>query len=55
MPALRGLMAHADRIEDLGPGAGHGGGRVFSTDSPAHLVAGGATLMARYLREYVGR
>ncbi|MER7368524.1 excinuclease ABC subunit UvrA [Nonomuraea wenchangensis] len=47
------VMAHADRIIDLGPGAGHDGGRVVFTGTPAELVADGDTLTARHLRQYV--
>ncbi|WP_229072722.1 excinuclease ABC subunit UvrA [Actinoplanes sp. DH11] len=46
------VMAHADWIVDLGPGAGHDGGRVVFTGTPADLVATD-TLTARYLRDYV--
>ncbi|MEU5722037.1 excinuclease ABC subunit UvrA [Micromonospora sp. NPDC047738] len=49
------VMAHADWIVDLGPGAGHDGGRVVFTGTPADLVAHGATLTARHLRGYVNR
>ncbi|MFH9424150.1 ATP-binding cassette domain-containing protein [Streptomyces sp. NPDC017529] len=49
------VMAHADWIVDLGPGAGHDGGRVVFEGTPADLVATGDTLTARHLREYVGR
>ncbi|WP_433873448.1 ATP-binding cassette domain-containing protein [Saccharopolyspora sp. CA-218241] len=49
------VMAHADWLIDLGPGAGHDGGRVVFTGTPAELVASGTTLTARHLREYVGR
>ncbi|MGW5156671.1 ATP-binding cassette domain-containing protein [Nonomuraea wenchangensis] len=47
------VMAHADRIIDLGPGAGHDGGRVVFTGTPAELVANGDTLTATHLRQYV--
>ncbi|MDT0447070.1 excinuclease ABC subunit UvrA [Streptomyces johnsoniae] len=47
------VMAHADWLIDLGPGAGHDGGRVVFTGTPADLVARGDTLTARHLREYV--
>ncbi|WP_141575433.1 excinuclease ABC subunit UvrA [Actinomadura sp. WMMA1423] len=47
------VMAHADWIIDLGPGAGHDGGRVVFTGTPADLVAGADTLTARHLRDYV--
>jgi excinuclease UvrABC ATPase subunit len=48
------VMAHADWLIDLGPGAGHDGGRVVFTGTPAELVASGETLTGRHLREYVG-
>ncbi|MET9296173.1 excinuclease ABC subunit UvrA [Streptomyces sp. NPDC003077] len=48
------VMAHADWIVDLGPGAGHDGGQVVFSGTPADLVAHGDTLTARHLREYVG-
>ncbi|WP_242659016.1 ATP-binding cassette domain-containing protein [Thermostaphylospora chromogena] len=47
------VMAHADWIIDLGPGAGHEGGRVVFTGTPAELVARADTLTGRHLREYV--
>ncbi|GAA2727590.1 excinuclease ABC subunit UvrA [Actinocorallia aurantiaca] len=47
------VMAHADWIVDLGPGAGHDGGRVVFTGTPADLVKNADTLTARHLREYV--
>ncbi|MFJ8916693.1 ATP-binding cassette domain-containing protein [Amycolatopsis sp. NPDC102389] len=49
------VMAHADWIVDLGPGAGSDGGQVVFTGTPADLVASGDTLTARHLRTYVGR
>ncbi|MEU0493120.1 excinuclease ABC subunit UvrA [Nocardiopsis sp. NPDC006139] len=49
------VMAHADHIIDLGPGAGHEGGRVVFEGSPAELVEKGDTLTARHLRTYLGR
>ncbi|MBE1575661.1 ATP-binding cassette domain-containing protein [Amycolatopsis roodepoortensis] len=49
------VMAHADWIVDLGPGAGSEGGQVVFTGTPADLVASGDTLTARHLRTYVGR
>ncbi|UFU04523.1 excinuclease ABC subunit UvrA [Ruania suaedae] len=49
------VMAHADWIIDLGPGAGHDGGRVVFEGTPADLVAGKATLTGEHLAEYVGR
>ncbi|MCA2214911.1 ATP-binding cassette domain-containing protein [Jidongwangia harbinensis] len=48
------VMAHADWIIDLGPGAGQDGGRVVFTGTPADLVGSADTLTARHLREYVG-
>jgi excinuclease UvrABC ATPase subunit len=48
------VMAHADWLIDLGLGAGHDGGRVVFTGTPADLVAHGDTLTARHLRDYVG-
>ncbi|MEV8441975.1 excinuclease ABC subunit UvrA [Actinosynnema sp. NPDC051121] len=49
------VMAHADWIIDLGPGAGHDGGRIVFTGTPAELVDHGDTLTAHHLRAYVGR
>ena len=48
------VMAHADWIVDLGPGAGHDGGRVVFEGTPADLVATRATLTGRHLAAYVG-
>lgn len=48
------VMAHADWIIDLGPGAGHDGGRIVFEGTPADLVAGKSTLTGQYLAEYVG-
>ncbi|MCL2536400.1 MAG: excinuclease ABC subunit UvrA, partial [Nocardiaceae bacterium] len=48
------VMAHADWIIDLGPGAGHDGGRIVFEGTPADLVAGRATLTGKHLAEYVG-
>ncbi|MGG5751517.1 ATP-binding cassette domain-containing protein [Zafaria sp. Z1313] len=48
------VMAHADWIIDLGPGAGHDGGSVVFEGTPADLVADGTTLTGRYLAAYVG-
>jgi excinuclease UvrABC ATPase subunit len=48
------VMAHADWLIDLGPGAGHDGGRVVFTGTPADLVATADTLTARHLRDYLG-
>ncbi|WP_158889399.1 ATP-binding cassette domain-containing protein [Amycolatopsis anabasis] len=47
------VMAHADWIIDLGPGAGHDGGRIVFTGTPGELVADGSTLTAKHLRSYV--
>jgi len=49
------VMAHADWIIDLGPGAGADGGRIVFEGSPAELVAKAPTLTGTHLREYVGR
>jgi excinuclease UvrABC ATPase subunit len=49
------VMAHADWLIDLGPGAGHDGGRVVFEGTPASLVAEASTLTARHLREYLGQ
>ncbi|MEU9502161.1 excinuclease ABC subunit UvrA [Streptomyces sp. NPDC048196] len=48
------VMAHADWIIDIGPGAGHDGGRVVFEGTPAELVAGRATLTGEHLADYVG-
>jgi excinuclease UvrABC ATPase subunit len=48
------VMAHADWIIDLGPGAGHDGGRIVFEGTPAELVAGSATLTGKHLAAYVG-
>jgi excinuclease ABC A subunit len=47
------VMAHADWLIDLGPGAGHDGGRVVFTGTPADLVAHGDSLTAQHLRTYL--
>ena len=47
------VMAHADWIIDLGPGAGRDGGRVVFEGTPQQLVADGDTLTAKHLKEYV--
>jgi excinuclease UvrABC ATPase subunit len=49
------VMAHADWIIDLGPGAGHDGGRVVFEGTPADLVAARSTLTGEHLARYVGR
>ncbi|MCE6996561.1 excinuclease ABC subunit UvrA [Saccharothrix sp. S26] len=48
------VMAHADWIIDLGPGAGHDGGQVVFEGTPAELVAKRATLTGEHLAAYVG-
>jgi excinuclease UvrABC ATPase subunit len=47
------VMAHADWIIDLGPGAGHDGGRVVFEGTPADLVAGRSTVTGEHLAAYV--
>ncbi|MFJ5956306.1 ATP-binding cassette domain-containing protein [Paenarthrobacter sp. NPDC092416] len=47
------VMAHADWIIDLGPGAGHDGGQIVFTGTPADLAAGRATLTGKHLAAYV--
>jgi excinuclease UvrABC ATPase subunit len=49
------VMAHADWIIDLGPGAGHDGGRVVFDGTPSELVAARSTLTGEHLAAYVGR
>jgi excinuclease UvrABC ATPase subunit len=49
------VMAHADWIIDLGPGAGHDGGRIVFEGTPADLVAARSTLTGEHLATYVGR
>ncbi|CAN7444146.1 excinuclease ABC subunit UvrA [Mycolicibacterium frederiksbergense] len=48
------VMAHADWIIDLGPGAGHDGGRIVFEGTPRDLVADRATLTGQHLADYVG-
>ncbi|MCK9904064.1 daunorubicin resistance protein DrrC [Parafrankia colletiae] len=48
------VMAHADWIIDLGPGAGHDGGRIVFEGTPADLVAARSTLTGQHLADYVG-
>ncbi len=48
------VMAHADWVIDLGPGAGHDGGRVVFAGTPADLVASRSTLTGQHLADYVG-
>ncbi len=47
------VMAHADWIIDLGPGAGHDGGRIVFEGTPAELVAARSTLTGEHLADYV--
>jgi excinuclease ABC A subunit len=49
------VMAHADWIIDLGPGAGHDGGRIVFEGTPADLVAAKSTLTGEHLAEFVGQ
>jgi excinuclease UvrABC ATPase subunit len=49
------VMAHADWIIDLGPGAGHDGGRIVFEGTPAALVAARSTLTGEHLAAYVGQ
>ncbi|MGW0698772.1 ATP-binding cassette domain-containing protein [Streptomyces sp. NPDC002867] len=48
------VMAHADWIIDLGPGAGHDGGQIVFEGTPADLVAARSTLTGEHLADYVG-
>ncbi|HKG19087.1 MAG TPA: excinuclease ABC subunit UvrA, partial [Candidatus Limnocylindrales bacterium] len=48
------VMAHADWIIDLGPGAGRDGGRIVFEGPPADLVAAGSTLTGQHLAAYIG-
>ncbi len=48
------VMAHADWIVDLGPGAGHDGGRIVFEGTPADLVAARSTVTGEHLADYVG-
>jgi excinuclease UvrABC ATPase subunit len=48
------VMAHADWIIDLGPGAGHDGGTIVFEGTPTDLVTSGASLTAHHLKAYVG-
>src|SRR5712664_1387422 len=48
------VMAHADWIIDVGPGAGHDGGRIVFEATPADLVTARSTLTGEYLAAYVG-
>ncbi|QDP98657.1 excinuclease ABC subunit UvrA [Microlunatus elymi] len=48
------VMAHADWIIDLGPGAGHDGGTIVFEGTPAELIKDRSTLTGQHLAEYVG-
>jgi excinuclease UvrABC ATPase subunit len=48
------VMAHADWIIDLGPGAGHDGGRIVFEGTPGDLVAARSTVTGEHLAAYVG-
>jgi len=48
------VMAHADWIIDLGPGAGHDGGRIVFEGTPAEIVAARCTLTGEHLAAYIG-
>lgn len=48
------VMAHADWLIDLGPGAGHDGGRIVFEGTPRDLVAAATTLTGEHLAQYVG-
>ena len=48
------VMAHADWIIDLGPGAGHDGGRIVFAGTPQELVSARSTLTGQHLAAYVG-
>lgn len=48
------VMAHADWVIDIGPGAGHDGGRIVFEGTPADLVSQKSTLTGEHLAEYVG-
>ncbi|ONI60561.1 daunorubicin resistance protein DrrC [Leifsonia sp. ALI-44-B] len=48
------VMAHADWIIDIGPGAGHDGGRIVFEGTPAEIVADATTLTGQHLKHYVG-
>ncbi|MGO1479615.1 MAG: ATP-binding cassette domain-containing protein [Brachybacterium sp.] len=48
------VMAHADHLIDLGPGAGVDGGRVVFEGTPAQLVAEASSLTGKHLAQYLG-
>ena len=47
------VMAQSDWIIDIGPGAGHDGGRVVFEGTPHEMVKAGTTITAQYLKEWV--
>ncbi|MCO5227329.1 MAG: hypothetical protein M9934_03445 [Thermomicrobiales bacterium] len=47
------VMAQSDWLIDVGPGAGHDGGKASSTGTPEEMVAGGDSPTAQYLRDWV--
>ncbi|WP_396934928.1 ATP-binding cassette domain-containing protein [Mycolicibacterium sp.] len=49
------VMAHADWVIDMGPGAGHDGGRVVFEGTPADLIADRSTLTGQHLAQYVAQ
>ncbi|WP_039924447.1 ATP-binding cassette domain-containing protein [Amycolatopsis decaplanina] len=49
------VMAHADWIIDLGPGAGHDGGKIVFEGTPSDLIASASTLTGEHLAAYVGK
>ena len=49
------VMAHADWIIDLGPGAGHDGGKIVFEGTPAELVKAKSTVTGEHLSAFVGR
>jgi len=48
------VMAHADWLIDLGPGAGHDGGRIVFEGTPTALVSARSTLTGEHLAAYIG-
>src|SRR5256712_9025437 len=54
LPHHQAVMAHADWIIDLGPGAGHDGGRIVFPGTPAHPVAARSPLTREHPAAYVG-
>lgn len=47
------VVAHADHVIDIGPGAGSDGGQISFIGTPAEMVADGTTLTGKYLKDYV--